>query len=333
MTRGQILTDVKKVDEDTEPLEDLSKGFSDDEAKAKRRYQETLQHSKMLNEVCSSIELSDARFNDIIDRIKITFWSILIMNWILIGLAVVMFGGAIYSALGGRFDITAVLTATGFGSILTVFTFSMNRVQTSLGDQIQVQIAYNGFIKQILNFDEHFQFDFQTKDIKEINQEIRKITLSSMGLIQKYTKIGTASSNAPWLSSFPIKYGKLDIPSEVTEGDSITISGTLKNDGDTPVTLTSIVIAVRPPLGTPSGGPFTYDFTVQLGQTINPGKSITISNSKAIETNWDSKKTNSPIAPEYFDKEWYAFLTCQTEDGNWHDDSNKSSFILRKKKT
>ena len=327
------MTDKKTVDKGTEPLEDLSKGFSDDEAKAKRRYQEALQHSKMLNEVCYSIKLSDARFNDIINRIKVTFWSILIMNWILIGMAVVMFGGAIYAAFGGQFLIAGVLTASGFGDILSVFVFSMNRVQTNLGDQVQVQIAYNGFMKQILNFDEHFQFDLKTDEIKEINQEIRKLTLSSMGLIQKFTKIGTASSKDAWINSFPIRYGKLELPNEVTVGTAITMSGTLRNEGDKPITLTSIVIAVRPPLGTPTGGPFTYDFTVQPGQTINPNKSIPISNSKTIEANWDPKKTNPAMPKEYLDKEWYAFMTCQTEDGNWHDDSNKYTFIVRDKKT
>ena len=212
------MKDKNLTDEGTEPLDDLSKGFTDDEAKAIRRYQETVQHSKMLNAICESIELTDAQFEDIINRIKVTFWSILIMNWILISMAVVMFGGAVFAALGGRYDITVVLTATGFGSILTVFTFSMNRVQTNLGDQVQVQIAYNGFIKQLLNFDEHFKFDLTANEIKQINQEIRKSTLSSMGLIQKFTKIGTASSQEPWINSFPIRYGKLEIPYRSNRG-------------------------------------------------------------------------------------------------------------------
>jgi hypothetical protein len=326
------LTDANKVDKEPEPLDDLTKGFSVDEFEARRRYQETVQHSKMLTKICESIKLSDSQFEDIINRIRVTFWSILLMNWILIGLAVVMFAGAIYAAFGGQFVVTGVLTLTGFGDILSVFIFSMNRVQTNLGDQVQVQIAYNGFIKQLLNFDEHFKFDLTEDEIEKINQEIRKSTFNSMGLIQKFTKIGTASSKEPWINPFPIRYGKLEIPSEVNVGTSITISGTLKNEGDKPVTLTSIVIAVRPPLGTPTGGPFTYDFTVQPGQTINPNKSIAISNSKAIEASWDSTKTNPAIPQEYLDKEWYAFMTCQTEDGNWHDDPSKYTFTVRNKK-
>ena len=320
------------TDETAPPFED-GKRFSEQEAESVKRYQEAIQHSKIFQDICQSIQLADKRFEGVIERVKVTFWSILIMNWILIGMGVAMFGGAFYSALGGRFDITAVLTATGFGNILAVFVFSMNRVQTSLGDQVQVQIAYNGFMKQITEFDEHFKFDAGVIQIREINEEMRKITLTSMELIQRFTKIGSQSSAEPWMNPFPIKYGKLEVPNEVFIGDPITIRGTLTNTGVKPITVTSIVIAVRHPLGTPTGGPFTYDFAVQPGRTIDPNQSVTITNTKTIEANWDPQKKNPEITDDLIDKDWYAYTTCQTEDGYWHDDPNKNTFRVKKKAT
>jgi hypothetical protein len=213
---------------------------------------------------------------------------------------------------------------------LSVFIFAMNRVQTSLGDQVQVQLATNGYMKQILNFDERLTFELDAEQIKIVNEEIRKATLNTMELIQNFTKIGKESGKEPWINPFPIRYGKLDFPAVVTEGTPISVSGVLTNKGDKPVTLTSIVIAVRPPLGTPAGGPFDFDFTVQLGRVIKSGESVTISDTKAIEVNRKEGDVKQKIPAEYIDKKWYCFMTCQTEDGNWHDDPNKKTFTVKK---
>jgi hypothetical protein len=295
--------------------------------KSAQMTQQSIQHGIMLAEINKSVQDANRRFDGIINRVRITFWSILLMNWILIGMGVALFGGAFYSALGGKFDVTAALSATGVADILSVFVFAMNRVQTSLGDEVQVQLASNACMKQITNFDEHFKFELNTEEIKDVNSEIRKATLNAMELIQKFTKIGQESSKEPWISPFPIRYGKLGFPDEVYEGTPITASGVLKNEGDMSVTLTSIVIAVRPPLGTPAGGPFNFDFTVQPGRVVKSGKSVTISDTKAIH----SKEGNGAIPDEYIDKEWYAFMTCQTEDGYWHDDPNKHTFVVKRK--
>jgi hypothetical protein len=313
-------------------LDDDTKKFTDDEAKAKERYQEAFQHYKIFEEVNNSINKSNLRFEGIIRRINATFWSILIMNWVLIGMAVVMFAGAVYAAIGGRFDITALLTLSGFGSILAVFRFSMDRVQTSLGDQIQVEVAYDSYIKQILLFDEHFDFKLKTDDIKKINVEIRESTLNTMMLIQNYTKIGAQSSSEPWITTFPIRYGKIEVPSQVYLGEKITMKATLRNDGDKDVTLKSIAIAVRPPLGTPESGPFTFDFTVQLGQVIKAHQEITIVSEKTINSKWDSPEKEIDVPKEYLEKEWYAFIACETNDDVWHNDNNKYTFTVHDKK-
>lgn len=298
----------------------------DSTEKSAQMTQQAIQHGIMLAEINKSVQEANRRFDGIINRVKVTFWSILLMNWILIGVGVTLFGGAFYSALGGKFEVAIVLSATGVADILSVFVFAMNRVQTSLGDQVQIQLASNAYMKQILNFDEHFRFELDTEQIKEVNIEIRKATLNAMELIQKFTKIGKESSKEPWINPFPIRYEKLNFPQEVHEGTPITVSGVLKNEGDTPVTLTGIVIAVRPPLGTPTGGPFTYDFTVQPGRVVKSGESVLISDEKAIEISCKDRNVKQKIDEINIGKEWYAFMTCQTEDGNWHDDPNKYTF-------
>ena len=303
----------------------------DSTEKSAQMTQQAIQHGIMLVEINKSVQEANRRFDGIINRVRVTFWSILLMNWILIGMGVALFGGAFYSALGGKFEVTAALSAIGVADILSVFVFAMNRVQTSLGDQVQIQLASNAYMKQILNFDEHFKFELDTEQIKDVNSEIRKATLNAMELIQKFTKIGKESSKEPWINPFPIRYGKLDFLKQVYEGTPITVSGVLKNEGDMPVTLTSIVIAVRPPLGTPAGGPFTFDFTVQPGRVVKSGESVTISDTKAIEINSKEGNVKQVIPDEYIGQEWYAFMTCQTEDGYWHDDPNKHTFVVKRK--
>lgn len=292
--------------------------------------QQAIQRGIMLVEIHKSMQETSSRFDEIINRIKITFWSILLMNWILIGIAVSLFAGAFYSALGGQFAITGALAAMGVADIITLFTFAMNRVQTSLGDQVQVQIATNGYMKQLLNFDERLSFELKPEEINSINEEIRRATLVAMEQIQNFTKIGKESAKEPWLDKFPIRYGKLDFPKEVTEGTPISVSGVITNKSDSPVPLTSIVIAVRPPGGTPTGGPFNFDFSVQPGRVVKPGESITISDQKTIEMHYLDRVTQV-ISPEYYDKPWCAFMTCQTSDGNWHDNPSKESFKVKKK--
>jgi hypothetical protein len=307
------------------PDEDLSgtaKSPNEDKYSVNSKFQE-----KILDEVCDSIKQSNLRFKGIINRINITFASILIMNWILIGVAVVMFIGAIYAALGGRLDVTLLLSVTGFADIFTVFRFSMNRVQTNLGDQIQVEVAYDSYVKQLSQFDQHFNINHKTEDIKTINDEIRQVTLNTMMLIQKYTKIGTESSHKEWITLFPIRYGQLEVPKEVSLGEKVTMKGTLRNVGDKPVTLESIAIAIRPPGGTPEGGPFHFDFFAFPGQVIKPNQEIVIEKEKIIDSDW-----TVVAEPNHIGKAWYAFIACKTEDGVWHNDCNKYSFILHDKK-
>jgi hypothetical protein len=293
--------------------------------------QQAIQRGIMLVEIYRSMEETNRRFDGIINRIRATFWSILLMNWILIGVAVALFVGAFYSALGGKFEVAGVLSAMGVADILSVFVFAMNRVQTSLGDQVQVQLASNGYIKQILNFDERLTCELDAEQIRNINEEIRKATRNTMELIQNFTKIGKESSKEPWINPYPIRYGNLNLPDTVFVGEPITVTGVLTNKGDRPVTLTSIVIAIRPPLGTPMGGPFDFDFTIQPGRVVKSGESVTISDKKAIEIDIKGGNVAQVIPPEYIDKKWYGFMTCQTDDGNWHDDPSKKTFIVKKK--
>lgn len=273
-----------------------------------------------------------AHHNGLIKRINVTFWSILIMNWILIGIGVIMFGAALYGALGlRRIDVAALLSVTGFGDIAAVFKYSINRVQRSLGDQVQVQTACYGYEKQIMKLVEHFDSNGNIAQVKAMNEEIRKATLFSMELIQNFTEIGKPLRKEPWISRFPIRYERLNFPSEVYVGEKITASGAFRNVGDKPINLTSIVIAVRPPFGTPSGGPFRFDFHIDPARTLKPGESYTITKTKCIEDSARDEGTKVKIPEKYLGEDWVAFMTCQTEDGHWHDDPNKTWFAVLKR--
>jgi hypothetical protein len=274
----------------------------------------------------------EQKFQDIQRRISWTFYSILIINWILVGMGAAMFMVALYSAVGLlRLDITALLSATGFGNILAVFKFSMNRVQRSLGDQVQVEIASYGYIEQIKKVDEHLESNAEISNIKAINEEIRKATFDSMELIQNFTEIGKPLKKKPWISRFPIRY-VLCFPDEVYIGKEITATGTLRNVGDEPIELTSIVIAIRPPFGTPSGGPFRFDFLIAEPHTLSPGESFTVTETKRIEDSAIKRGKREEIPEKYLGEDWVAFLTCQTDDGNWHDAPNKRWFKVIKEK-
>jgi len=290
----------------------------------------------------NSDEIENGVEKDFERRINLTFKSILYINWILVVMGVIMFSAAIASAVGLlRLDIALLLSVTGFGDIYTVFKFAMNRLQRNLGDQVQVQTACDGYTKQIERIG-NFKSDAELTDIKTVNDEIRKTASYSMELIQNFTEIGKPIEKEPWISSFPIRYEEFLFPSEVKVGDEITASGTLRNVGDKPnrlnsivkrqkpIRLTSIVIAVRPPYGTPSGGPFRFDFKIDPARVLKPGESYTIKHTKRIDDNVKSG-TKEDIPDRYFDEDWAAFMTCQTEDGFWHDDPNKTSFRVLKK--
>jgi hypothetical protein len=256
-------------------------------------------------------------------------------------MGMVMFAAAVVSAVGLlRLDIAALLSLTGFGNIYAVFKFSMNRLQRNLGDQVQVETSCDGYHEQI-EIIKKSNLNTNFGDFKSINDEVRKAVSYSMEMIQNFTEIGKPTEEEPWISVFPIKYEEFLFPSEVTIGEVITAQGTLRNVGDKPnaltsivkskkpIRLTSIVIAVRPPYGTPSGGPFRFDFKIDPAHTLKPGESYTIKYSKRIEANAKSGATEV-IPDRYLDEDWVAFMTCQTEDGYWHDDPNKTSFRVKK---
>jgi len=273
-------------------------------------------------------------------RIKYTFWSILIFNYVLVSMGVAAFVMAVYSAAGGEFGVAAVFSALGTVDVISVFKFSMDRVQRSLGDQVQVETAKSGHMKQMV-----FVKELESKPnvptikaIERINEEIRRATLYTMELIQDFTKIAEPLKEKPWIRALPVRYGRLkkngkEIEEEFTVSVSkkITLSGTLRNVSNKGIKIDTIVIAVRPPGGTPDGGPFRFDFAIrEKAVTLKPKQSFTIENTKTIEQNMKDKKKTEKIKDEWYDKDWYAFMTCQTEDGCWHDDHNKYWFELKK---
>jgi len=268
----------------------------------------------------------------LLKKMNYTFWAILCITFILVALGVAIVGVALYSAVVlGKLDIvTAALSALGIGDIFGIFKFSMDRLQRSLGDQVHVETASDAYLEQIRKIDDYSKSNANINDVDKISEEIRKAALNSMKLVQSFTEIGKPVKKA-WISAFPIRYEKLTFPKEVYLGEKFSASGTLRNEGDEPIRLTSMVIAVRPPFGTPSGGPFKYDFIIAPARTLKPSESYTIGITKCIEDSARELGTKEEIPEKYLDEDWYAFMTCQTEDGYWHDDPNKIWFKVKKR--
>lgn len=278
-------------------------------------------------------------WKDIKKRLKYTFFSILIFNWILVIMGIIAFSIGAANAIWGRFDIASLFGILGTADVISLFAFSMDRVQRNLGDQFQVQTAYESHLNQIDNVNAMAKKSNVTiDDTERLNEEIRRATLVSMELIQEFTKIAEPLKEKPWLRALPIRYSPLKLDGHpfprnkpLSKGKKITISGNIKNVSNKKITLNKIAIGVRPPHRTPDGGPWRFDFYMREEETIlKPKKSVTIEFSKAIEINTKTGEIE-PIPDKWFSKDWYMFMTCQTkEDFCWHDDHNKYWFELTK---
>lgn len=275
------------------------------------------------------------------NRLKYTFFSILIFNCILVIMGIIAFSIGVVKALGREFDIAALFGILGTADVISIFAFSMDRVQRNLGDQVQVQTAYTSHLEQIDNIKAmEAKSNITIDEAERLNVEIRRATLISMKLIQDFTKIAEPLKDKPWIRALPIIYGPLRLNGNpitnrteftVIKGEKIALSGTIKNVSNKRIKLNKIVIAVRPPHGTPEGGPWRFDFFMKEEPTsLEPEEWVEIEGSKTIERNMQTGIIE-PIPDEWFTKDWYVFVTCQTEeDGCWHDDHNKYWFELKK---
>lgn len=278
---------------------------------------------------------------DFSQKINRTFDAILKFNWILVSLGVAAFIVAIISAFLDLALQTVVFGALGTADVISLFKFSMDRVQRSLGDQVQVERVKKGIEKEI-EFIERLKSNnsITLEEVKKINREIRRSTLNSMELIQSYTKIAEPLNPEPWLRTLPIRYSNLQLDNSemkgkvsVTVGKPFKLSGSIRNASLTKtVNITAIVIAIRPPGGTPDGGPFRFDFYIEKKKRkLLPLQSVSIGGEKTIEASARVKDKKEDILPEWYNREdWYAFMTCQTEDGCWNDDHNKYWFEVVK---
>ena len=100
----------------------------------------------------------------------------------------------------------------------------------------------------------------------------------------------------------------------VTRGSALTGSITLSNNSTATVTVANIVIAARPPHGTNQGGPFD-DFGGSGQVTLAPGQTVTVQRTRQFAA-------TDPAGT------WYAFVTVQTTDGTWHDDTRDVFFTV-----
>ena len=282
------------------------------------------------------------------NRITYTFWSILLINWILVIIGIFVFWMAWNSAAGGNFNVAALLSFLGVGDIISVFTFAMDRAQRNLGDQVQVRAVFDGFLKQMEFVDEFKdKATLEERELGKIDAEIRDVTKKTMQLLQEFTEIAKPKVGEPWITTLPIRYTELSITSGdsqggkiiVKEGKNITMSGTLKNISKESVKINAIVIAVRPPGGTPEGGPFRFDFKKEdflktKGEPliIKYNETYPIENTKCIEDSVTISGLKEEIPDKWIGNDWYAYMTCETDDGCWHDDHNKKWFeVIRNK--
>lgn len=272
-------------------------------------------------------------------RISYTFYSILLMNWVLVIMGIVAFSFAVYSAIGGQVVSASVFSAIGAADVISVFTFAMNRAQRNLGDQTHVEAAWEGLCAQ-KKIMENFQHGNDMQNIQNINREIRSATVHAMKLIQEFTEIGKPLKKKAWLRELPIKFGKLKIESPEKKNKygepvvplrkEITISSSLENISQEPVTINTIVIAIRPPSGTPDGGPFRFDFCIDgKTRTIKPKEILPIKHKKRFEQSALQPREDEVIPNEMVGRDWYAFVAIQTEDECWHDDHNKVWFEVK----
>jgi hypothetical protein len=127
----------------------------------------------------------------------------------------------------------------------------------------------------------------------------------------------------------PEKKNKYDEP-VVPLGKEITITSSLENISQEPVTINMIVIAIRPPSGTPDGGPFRFDFYIDgKARTIKPKETHKIEHKKRLEESVKHPGIDEDIPKEKLGRDWYAFVAVQTEDECWHDDYNKVWFEVK----
>jgi hypothetical protein len=271
-------------------------------------------------------------------KIKVTFWSILIVNWILVGMGVAAFVLAVLKALGGEIDMAALFGALGTIDVISTLKFAMDRAQRSLGDQVQVVTANIGLMEQIKSINKIPKKTNTLQEMQDINKEIRKSTFDTMKLIQNFTKFAEPLKEKPWIRELPIRFGQLQKDGVIIE-DSFTIkeneifelSCSITNISDKPLEIRCAVIAVRPPFGTPDGGPFRFDFHIDNNvRLLMPNEPFLIKGKKNMITNGITGKPEK-IKDEWYDTEdWYAFIACETEDGCWHNDHNKRWFAVEK---
>lgn len=275
---------------------------------------------------------------EIKDQLIKTFNSILAFNWILVSMGVVAFALAAYDAVGGKVDLAGLFGALGTADVISLFKFAMDRAQRNLGDQVQLVQVNNGHMLQMDALKKLAQNTKNIQELEGVDAEIRKATLNSMQLTQDFTKIAEPVDRKPWLRVFPIRYGelqlnKVDFPrgTPLVEDEPIALSCDLYNTSRKLVKVTAIAIAIRPPGGTPDGGPFRFDFYVdKKTHSLGPHRHHVVSCTKKLLSGSGKLSERIVIDEKLYGKDWYAFVTCQTEDGCWQDDHNKYWFELKK---
>jgi hypothetical protein len=101
----------------------------------------------------------------------------------------------------------------------------------------------------------------------------------------------------------------------IAPGRTLTASGKLSNTGGQSVTLKSIVLTARQPGATNSGGPYNDFQPKPSGVTISGGSSYSVK----------ASQTFAATAPA---GTWRCYMTYETQDGSWHDDTHNTTFAV-----
>jgi len=131
---------------------------------------------------------------------------------------------------------------------------------------------------------------------------------------------GTLSAYSDAIAQYPQEQGivvaapfSLASPS-VVQGGSLTARATLQNTSGAPITLPQISLAGRQPGSTNTTGAHA-DFGSLYNVTLAPGQSVTIQQTRQFSA-------SDPTG------QWYGYLTYETADGVWHDDTHNVYFVV-----
>jgi hypothetical protein len=215
-------------------------------------------------------------------------------------------------ALGGHADGTPIA-----GNSVVVATPYRNR-QSGTADETTVFLFYTGVA---LDSSKRVASVTMPGSVNGGPLHIFAMSIGTPARQQGAPQATATATPAPAKPHAGIPRGFVRIPSvpllsshQVAPGESLVGTVTVWNPGKTAVSIHNIVIAGRPPHATNAGGPFD-DFGGTGPVTLKPGQRLIIRETRKFTA-------ADPTGV------WRTFVTYQTPDGLWHDDSRNATFVV-----